>query len=140
MGLTGTPIQNSVLELWSLFQFLMPGCDIDGGGAGWLVAVVVVVVCLGGYLVSGSYGSCWCLLLLLLLVSLLVLVLLLGLLRLFDRRAACVCYPPLPPSRPMFVVASRPRPYLYNPGVCLGFSTLTLLYLFDPIHSYISPS
>ena len=25
MGLTGTPIQNSVLELWSLFQFLMPG-------------------------------------------------------------------------------------------------------------------
>ncbi|CAM9115468.1 unnamed protein product [Laminaria digitata] len=25
VGLTGTPIQNSVLELWSLFQFLMPG-------------------------------------------------------------------------------------------------------------------
>lgn len=25
LGLTGTPIQNSVLELWSLFQFLMPG-------------------------------------------------------------------------------------------------------------------
>lgn len=23
--LTGTPIQNSVLELWSLFDFLMPG-------------------------------------------------------------------------------------------------------------------
>ncbi len=25
VGLTGTPIQNSVLELWSLFEFLMPG-------------------------------------------------------------------------------------------------------------------
>lgn len=25
LGLTGTPIQNSVLELWSLFEFLMPG-------------------------------------------------------------------------------------------------------------------
>lgn len=25
VGLTGTPIQNSVVELWSLFQFLMPG-------------------------------------------------------------------------------------------------------------------
>ena len=43
MGLTGTPIQNSVLELWSLFQFLMPGCDVAGAGTVVVVAVAVAV-------------------------------------------------------------------------------------------------
>lgn len=36
--LSGTPVQNSVLELWSLFDFLMPGFL-----GGWLAAVVHVL-------------------------------------------------------------------------------------------------